>query len=89
MKYAVEMGSGIVLYVWGFVKIGLGIQEYVGGYTGRRRSNKSTLEKYAKNVPFSENPFDMADLLRTNSTDQEDCVYGHKNVFDSNVELFV
>jgi hypothetical protein len=33
MKYAVEMGSGAVIYLPSFVKIGSGIQKLIGGYT--------------------------------------------------------
>jgi hypothetical protein len=31
MKYSVEMGSGAVIYVPSFVKIGSGIQKLIGG----------------------------------------------------------
>jgi hypothetical protein len=31
MKYAVEMGSGAMLYIPNFVKIGSGIQNLIGG----------------------------------------------------------
>jgi hypothetical protein len=31
MKYIVEMGSGAMLYMPSFVKIGSGIQEFMGG----------------------------------------------------------
>jgi hypothetical protein len=31
MKYAVEMGSGAVIYVSSFIKIGSGIQKMLGG----------------------------------------------------------
>jgi hypothetical protein len=33
MKYAVEMGSGAMIYIPGFIKIGSGIQRFVGGIT--------------------------------------------------------
>jgi hypothetical protein len=33
MKYAVEMGSGAMIYIPGFIKIGSGIQELIGGDT--------------------------------------------------------
>jgi hypothetical protein len=33
MKYAVEMGSGSMIYIPSFVKIGSGVQKLVGGYT--------------------------------------------------------
>jgi hypothetical protein len=32
MKYAVEMGSGAVIYVPSFIKIDSGIQTLMGGY---------------------------------------------------------
>jgi hypothetical protein len=35
MKYAVEMGSGAVIYVPSFIKIGSGIQRLTGGKTQR------------------------------------------------------
>jgi hypothetical protein len=31
MKYAVEMGSGAVIYIPGFIKIGSGIRNLMGG----------------------------------------------------------
>jgi hypothetical protein len=33
MKYTVEMGSGVVIYIPSFVKIGSGMQKLAGGYT--------------------------------------------------------
>jgi hypothetical protein len=33
MKYAVETGSGAVIYVPSFIKIGSGIQKLMGGFT--------------------------------------------------------
>jgi hypothetical protein len=32
MKYAVEMGSGAMIYIPSFVKIGSGIQKLLGGH---------------------------------------------------------
>jgi hypothetical protein len=48
MKYAVEMGSGGMMYISSFIKIGSGIQKLMGGgvYTDRQtacRSLKPTL----------------------------------------------
>jgi hypothetical protein len=33
MKYAIEMGSGVMIYIPSFIKIGSGIQKLIGGYT--------------------------------------------------------
>jgi hypothetical protein len=33
MNYAVEMGSGVMIYIPVFIKIGSRIQKLVGGYT--------------------------------------------------------
>jgi hypothetical protein len=33
MKYAVEMGSGAVVYIPSLAKIGSAIQKLIGGYT--------------------------------------------------------
>jgi hypothetical protein len=33
MKCAFEMGSGAMIYIPSFIKIGPGIQELMGGYT--------------------------------------------------------
>jgi hypothetical protein len=33
MKYVVEMGSGAMIYIPSFIKIGSGIHELIGGYT--------------------------------------------------------
>jgi hypothetical protein len=35
MKYAVEMGSGAMIYVPGFIKNGSGIQKLIGGFLDR------------------------------------------------------
>jgi hypothetical protein len=38
MKYAIEMGSGVMIYIPGFIKIGSAIQKLiVGGYTDTHR----------------------------------------------------
>jgi hypothetical protein len=31
MKYAIEMGSGVMIYIPSFIKIGSGIQKLMGG----------------------------------------------------------
>jgi hypothetical protein len=33
MKYGVEMGSGLMIYIPSFINIGPGIQTLIGGYT--------------------------------------------------------
>jgi hypothetical protein len=33
MKYAVKMGSGAMIYIPSFIKIGSGIQKSIRGYT--------------------------------------------------------
>jgi hypothetical protein len=38
MKYAVEMGSGAMMYIPSFIKIGLGIQKLMGGGVQRQRA---------------------------------------------------
>jgi hypothetical protein len=38
MKYAVEMGSGAMIYVPSFIKIGSGVQRFIGG-THRHREH--------------------------------------------------
>jgi hypothetical protein len=41
MKYAVEMGSGAMLYIPSFIKIGSGIQKLIGGYTDIQTARSS------------------------------------------------
>jgi hypothetical protein len=53
MKYAVEMGSGAVIYVPTFIKIGSSIQKLIGGIH-RQHGDRISLfyffeNKYAKN----------------------------------------
>jgi hypothetical protein len=46
MKYAVEMGSGAMIYILSFINIGSGVQKFIGGYTDTQtawRSHKPTL----------------------------------------------
>jgi hypothetical protein len=38
MKYAVEMGSGAMIYIPSFIKIGSRIQKLIAGVTGTQRS---------------------------------------------------
>jgi hypothetical protein len=33
MKYAVEMSSGVMIYIPSFIKIGSAFQKLIGGYT--------------------------------------------------------
>jgi hypothetical protein len=33
IEYVVEMGSGVMIYIPSFIKIGLGIRKLIGGYT--------------------------------------------------------
>jgi hypothetical protein len=35
MKYAVESGSGAIIYIPSFIKIGPDIRKLIGGYTDR------------------------------------------------------
>jgi hypothetical protein len=37
MRYAVEMGSGAMIYIPSFIKIGSGIQKLIGSYTDTDR----------------------------------------------------
>jgi hypothetical protein len=38
MKYAVEMGSGAMIYIPSFIKIGSGIQRLTGGDTAIQKT---------------------------------------------------
>jgi hypothetical protein len=41
MKYVVEMGSDVMIYISGFIKFGSGIQKLVGRFTGIQKTWKS------------------------------------------------
>jgi hypothetical protein len=43
MKYAVEMGSGVIIYIPSFMKAGSGIQKLIGGGILRHTGSKVTL----------------------------------------------
>jgi hypothetical protein len=46
MKYAVEMGSGAVIYIPSFINIGSGIQKIIGGihrHTDRQHGDRKSL----------------------------------------------
>jgi hypothetical protein len=49
MKYAVEMGSGAMVYIPSFIKIGSGIQEFIGG-KHRQRGDRISLRFFFQNV---------------------------------------
>jgi hypothetical protein len=38
MKYAVEMGSGAMIYIPGLIKTGSGIQKLIGGFKDTQRA---------------------------------------------------
>jgi hypothetical protein len=38
MKYEVEMGSGSMIYIPSFIKIGSGIKKLIGGYADTQRA---------------------------------------------------
>jgi hypothetical protein len=40
MKYAVEMSSGVMIYIPSFIKFGSGIQKLIGGYTDKRTDGR-------------------------------------------------
>jgi hypothetical protein len=40
MKYAVEIGSGDMIYIPSFTMTGSGIQKLIGGYTYRHTDNR-------------------------------------------------
>jgi hypothetical protein len=43
MKYAIEMGSGAMIYVPSFIKIGSGIQKLIGGDTQTHRQERERI----------------------------------------------
>jgi hypothetical protein len=40
MKYAIEMGSGVVIYIPGYLKTGLGIKKLMGGFTDTENTQR-------------------------------------------------
>jgi hypothetical protein len=50
MKYAVEMASGVMMYIPGFIKIGSGIQKLIGGihrHTDRQHGDRISLSYFS------------------------------------------
>jgi hypothetical protein len=45
MEYAVEMGSGAMIYIPGFLKIGSGIQKLWEGALSHRRQGKGKVKR--------------------------------------------
>jgi hypothetical protein len=44
MKYVVEIGSGVMIYIPSFIKIGSGIQKLIGGiHTHRQHGDRISL----------------------------------------------
>jgi hypothetical protein len=43
MKYAVEMGSGALIYIPGFIRIGLGVQKLIEGDTDTPRQHGDSI----------------------------------------------
>jgi hypothetical protein len=51
MKHAVEMGSGAMIYIPNFIKIGSGIQKLIGGIdTQTHTHTKASLGNWKTNV---------------------------------------
>jgi hypothetical protein len=50
MKYAVEMGSGAMVYIPSFITIGSSIQEWRGGYT-YKHTHTHTQAKRCSHTP--------------------------------------
>jgi hypothetical protein len=40
VKYAIEIGSGVMIYIPSFIKIGLGIQKLIGGRGDSHRGDR-------------------------------------------------
>jgi hypothetical protein len=49
MKYAVEMGSGGMIYIPSFIKTGSGIQKLIGGDTHTEHAARITLILFFRN----------------------------------------
>jgi hypothetical protein len=49
MKYAVEMGSGAMMYIPSFIKIGSGIRKLIGRYTDTQTEWRSQIPVYCEN----------------------------------------
>jgi hypothetical protein len=43
MKYAVEMGSGAMIYIPCFIKMGSAVQKLIGGYTDTQHGDRISL----------------------------------------------
>jgi hypothetical protein len=50
MKYAVQMGSGAMIYTTSFIKIGSGIRKLIGDTQTGNKSHKPILRKQAKKI---------------------------------------
>jgi hypothetical protein len=50
MKYAVEMGSGAMVYIPNFMKIGSDIQKLTEGYTNTQTGRMEIVQAYFKKV---------------------------------------
>jgi hypothetical protein len=49
MRHAVEMGSGAMIYVLSFVKIGSAIHKLIGGYTETEHGDHISLLSFFQN----------------------------------------
>jgi hypothetical protein len=48
VKYAVEMGSGVMIYIQSFIKIGSGIQKFLEGRIHRQNGDRISLPLFFK-----------------------------------------
>jgi hypothetical protein len=55
IKYAVEMGSGVMIYIPSFIKIGSGIKKLIGGaYTDTQHGDRISLLLFLAYFPYFE-----------------------------------
>jgi hypothetical protein len=57
MKYAVEMGSGAMVYIPSYIKIGSSVQKLIGGSQPGWRSHKPTLGTYKHTCTHTEKAY--------------------------------
>jgi hypothetical protein len=64
VKYAIEMGSGVMTYIPNFVKIGSGIQKLLGGINRQHGDRISLLQEIRLTVGLKMWYTDMAPCYR-------------------------
>jgi hypothetical protein len=63
MKYTIQMGSGVMIYIPNFMKTGSGIQKFIGGIQRQHGDLISLLLSFSKYGKYTKKPMQLLCFL--------------------------